>query len=196
MVADEQALDPEGAAVCNHCDPHVTLNLSQPQRTLEHVGAHILFDPAVKRIDQPCGLCLRPSSMCQYYLLKGKGTKANPRVDMERSAGCPRLVKFQWGKAAVSEEKAPCSNVPLLCPLCPKAVWRYNLRVHLSSMHSSTMVERYRDLWDIESGEIDAMRHIWNNRKKKRTKRKRRADAPSLVVSEVHTSIEALRRLV
>ena len=163
---------------------------------LEHIGAHILFDTSVDPVDMPCGLCLRPSAVCQYSLLKGKGSKGNPRVDMERSAACPRLVKFQWGKAAVSDKNSPCSNVPLFCPLCPKVVWRYNLRHHLSTSHSPDMVVRYADTCEIPNDEINAMRHIWKNRQNVPTKRKKRTGAPALVISEAHTTIDNLPRYV
>jgi hypothetical protein len=35
-----------------------------------------------------CGLCLRPSQMCQYYLVKGKGANGRLRVDLKMSKGC------------------------------------------------------------------------------------------------------------
>jgi hypothetical protein len=191
--------DPESdfvASVCTACTPTADLDLTKPQRVLEHMGAHILFDPGVDRLEMPCGLCLRPSNVCQYFLLKGKGSKGNPRVDMERSAGCRRLVNFQWGKAAVSDKNAPCSNVPLFCPLCPKVVWRYNLEYHLKTVHTPDMVVRYADICEIPDDEMDAMEHIWDKRHKRPAKRRKRKGVPALVISEAHTTIDNLPDIV
>lgn len=43
--------------LCSLCKPPVKLD-TNAQRILEHVGAHILFDPTINRLDNPCGLCL------------------------------------------------------------------------------------------------------------------------------------------
>ncbi|RXW13089.1 hypothetical protein EST38_g12763, partial [Candolleomyces aberdarensis] len=61
---------------CEFCDPAPTLDAAQGQRVLEHMAVHILFDPKVKASDEPCGLCLRPSPICRFYLKKGKGSQA------------------------------------------------------------------------------------------------------------------------
>ncbi|KAF6750128.1 hypothetical protein DFP72DRAFT_1139753, partial [Ephemerocybe angulata] len=122
---------------CVTCSPAVALDPGPP-RILEHVGAHTLFDSTLDRLEEPCGLCLLPSKLCRYVVVKGKGSKASLHVDWERSSGCARAVSFSYKWAAEYTDNSPCTNVPLPCPLCPKskpAVWRYNLRLHLERVH-------------------------------------------------------------
>lgn len=130
-------------AECSQCIPAVKLDLSQGQRVLEHVGCHVLFDPlATESTEEPCGLCLRSPDRCKWFVAKGRGSKANLRVDNERSA-------------------SPCSNVPLRCPLCSKAepaVWRYNLRRHLITSHPTCSPADYASLWTISASEMAAMK--------------------------------------
>ncbi len=45
-----------GLSNCLCCSPSVPLDLSQGQRVLEHVGAHILKDPGIDRSVELCGL--------------------------------------------------------------------------------------------------------------------------------------------
>lgn len=121
-------------AECAQCVPSVKLDLSQGQRVLEHIGAHILFDAKIDRAAEPCGLCLRPPHQCKWFVVKGRGSKANMRVDNERS----------------------CSNVPLRCPLCSRAepaVWRYNLHQHIIAVHPTSSPADYSDLWTISDTE-------------------------------------------
>ena len=114
---------------CPRCSPTIALDLTQGQRVLDHIGAHILFDAAVIGSQSPlCGLCLLPSSLCQTFLTKGKGGNRNPQVDQKLSRGCLMKVKYSYGTAAKSSPSSPCSNVPIHCPICPisdPAIWRY-----------------------------------------------------------------------
>ncbi|KAH6885601.1 hypothetical protein BKA70DRAFT_1377423 [Coprinopsis sp. MPI-PUGE-AT-0042] len=179
---------------CTRCaanGKNVVLDLLQPQRVLEHIGAHILFDEGVNRSDEPCGLCLNPSPQCKFWLKKGTG--GNLRVDLEKSNGCPNNVNYNYGNAVVSKPNAPCSNVPITCPLCPKSEpsrWRYNLKHHFLDAHpSSANSPDYMELWAEATGEREGMQKIWNERYKSLTKKSRaKKDTPKLVVSEVHTS--------
>src|SRR6266536_6169087 len=65
---------------CMHCTPAVPLRKSG-QRVLEHMGGHILFDPSVDCSLEPCGLCLRPSPLCIFYLKKCKGIQAGDQIN-------------------------------------------------------------------------------------------------------------------
>ncbi|KAF6748797.1 hypothetical protein DFP72DRAFT_792072, partial [Ephemerocybe angulata] len=122
---------------CMVCDPPVTLE-TNAQRVLEHMGAHILLDPGIDRTTDPCGLCLMSSQICRYFVTKGKGSKGSLHVEAKRSSGCTRKINFQYRSAETSTDTAPCSNVPIPCPLCPNdpAVWRYNLHNHFIKSHS------------------------------------------------------------
>ncbi|KAF8152359.1 hypothetical protein B0H34DRAFT_724881 [Crassisporium funariophilum] len=114
--------------------PTVTLDLSQGQRVLEHIGAHVLHDPSLDRSMPLCGLCLRPSPMCQFFLKKGKGAHAS-------------------GVASESTASSPCSNVPIHCPLCPKsdpAIWRYFFRIHFQQKHPNAPLAQYENIWKQE----------------------------------------------
>ncbi|KAJ3548106.1 hypothetical protein NMY22_g1393 [Coprinellus aureogranulatus] len=176
---------------CTLCEPAVALDLSDGQRVLEHIGCHILFDPAVKRTDLPCGLCLLPPSLCKYFVVRGKGSKASMRVDHLRSSGCSRSVNYQYARAATSVKSAPCSNVPLRCPLCPKsepAVWRYNLEQHLKFAHSPDAATRYAELWEIDETERTAMKFIWSNRKKQKARKSKKKKEQGLTISKEHAS--------
>jgi len=104
---------------CPRCSPTVVLDLSQGQRVLEHIGSHILYDPTVIQSTEPlCGLCLRPSQMCQFYLAKGKGANGNLRINQKTSKGCLVKMNYSYGIAAESTASSPCSNVPIHCPIC------------------------------------------------------------------------------
>lgn len=196
-IQDTGTLDREeqpNQSLCSACIPSVTLDLADGQRVLEHIGAHILFDSSVNEEDEPCGLCLRPSSLCRYVVVKGRGAKASLRVDVERSSGCTRPVNYQYARAAVSVTSAPCSNVPLPCPLCPRsepAVWRYNLKHHLINTHSSTAAASYTSLWEIQDDELDAMKHVWTTRHAKaakKTRKSKKSKKLTLLVSREHMS--------
>lgn len=184
------------STVCASCTPGVVLDLSDGQRVLEHIGSHILFDSGVDNANEPCGLCLRPSSLCRYFVVKGRGAKASLRIDTQRSSGCQRSVNYQYARAASSVKTAPCSNVPLVCPLCPKsdpAVWKYNLEHHLIHRHSVNASKQYMHLWEIKQDERDAMKFIWTNRKKTKLTRKSKKKQGSvrLQISDEHKSTAA-----
>ncbi|KAF6745748.1 hypothetical protein DFP72DRAFT_823825 [Ephemerocybe angulata] len=180
---------------CSACTPAVRLDLSHGQRVLEHIACHILFDETTDRTALPCGLCLLPPSKCKYFVVKGRGAKANLRIDSERSGGCGRSVNFVYGIAALSTRTSPCSNVPLRCPLCSKAepaVWRYNLELHFIDCHPTASTAEYSALWTISSDEMAAMRKIWKEIKERQRKgpkkQYRKSNAPKLVISEAHST--------
>jgi hypothetical protein len=77
---------------CPRCSPTVVLDLLQGQRVLEHIGSHILYDPAVIQSIEPlCSLCLCPSQLCRFYLAKGKGAKGNLRIN-------PKGIEWLFGQ--------------------------------------------------------------------------------------------------
>ncbi|KAF6752442.1 hypothetical protein DFP72DRAFT_1047213 [Ephemerocybe angulata] len=179
---------------CSLCTPTVTLDTSAP-RIIEHVSAHALFDNALDQADEPCGMCGLPARQCRYVVVKGKGSKASNRVDWKRTSGCGRPVNFSYKRAAEYSDNSPCTNVPLVCPLCPKedpAVWRYNFKHHLQQKHTPEAVERYELLWKISDDEMAGMKRIWKDRRKSKPVTKKRTE-PLLTVSEGHRSIAALQ---
>jgi len=175
---------------CPRCSPTVTLDLSQGPRVLEHVGSHILHEPAVKHSIEPlCGLCLRPSPMCQYYLTKGKGAKGSVKINQKTLKGCLIKMKFTYSITAESTTSSPCSNVPIHCPVCPKAdpaIWKYFMKIHFKERHKTLDLTKYEHLWELSRFERSEMNKIWAKRAKVTVKRTRKSKILPLVVSENH----------
>lgn len=185
-------LDNSDSVACPYCkSPTISLDLGKGPRLLEHFGAHVLFDQNINRVDEPCGLCLRPAALCLYYLKKGKGVKGKLKVDKERTRSCPIKSTFAYTVASTSTPSSPCSNVPVLCPLCSKlepAVWRYNLSYHFNAVHPNADLRKYTHLWKLSKFETDEMKKIWDDRQRVVVKRPRKTKNLTLVVSEAHRS--------
>ncbi|KAN0138828.1 hypothetical protein V8E53_003216 [Lactarius tabidus] len=116
-VSNEASAKLDRQADCSRCGP-------------PHMGAHIMFDMTLNTSEEYCGLCLCPLPMCQIYLNKGCGTSGRVSVDLIKST-CPNLVSH-------SSDQSPCSNIPVICPLCPAgspAVWTYSLHSHYCRHH-------------------------------------------------------------
>ncbi|KAF8970226.1 hypothetical protein BDZ97DRAFT_1603815, partial [Flammula alnicola] len=152
---------------CSLCSPSFEFGTKVGQRALEHIGAHVLFDPNITREDEPCGLCLRSSSHCRIFLARGAGGKT--KVNTHRSSGCGNWQVFRYTVAAESTSTSPCSNVPVTCPICPDkqspAVWKYNLRSHILSKHPSASLARYAPLWELTKFETTQMMSFWRDRR-------------------------------
>lgn len=137
-------LGPENT--CPACPPNTPLDPRQGLKVLAHMGAHILFDSNIDRSTNPCGGCLSPAPMCEFFLTTS-GTK---KVDKKRSK-CPNAtISFTYSIAAKSTDSSPCSNVQLNCPLCgagQPAIFRYNFQHHLKSVHPTAPVDKYMSLW-------------------------------------------------
>jgi hypothetical protein len=180
---------------CTACSPPVTLP-KQVQRILEHMAAHILFDPSIDKSAEPCGLCLRPSPLCVYYLKKGKGAGASEQVDGGKVT-CARKIPFSYAIAATSTASSPSSNVPIRCPICPttaSCVWRYNLPHHMRSKHPVISLTPHQSLWQITNAEKSLLKEVWGNRnKQKKTRKSKGKITPGLVISEAHSSRLTLR---
>ncbi|KAF9001173.1 hypothetical protein BDQ17DRAFT_1426738 [Cyathus striatus] len=130
---------------CMRCSPPTTLDLTQGQRILEHMGAHILFDPDVVKS-------------------KGKGANGKVRINQQSSNGCMMKTRFSYNVAADSTASSPCSNVPISCPICPSsepAVWKYFMKRHFEDRHGSQRIKDHSHLWHITPFENDEMRRIW-----------------------------------
>ncbi|KAF8176492.1 hypothetical protein BJ912DRAFT_857405 [Pholiota molesta] len=173
---------------CPMCDPPVALDRKKGQRVLEHMAAHILFDPKIDRSILPCGLCLRPSPACTFYLKKTKGAKT-VQVDEQKST-CANFVSYNYATAEVSSNSSPASNVPMRCPLCVSsapAIWRYNLEHHIRIMHKAASPSAHEDLWKLGGEEIMKLKEVWEKRHK--GKKVRAGKGPTeFQVSEAHSS--------
>ena len=81
------------------------------------MGAHILHDESMAS-QEVCEICLRPLPMCQIFLKKGRSESRGFSVNKEGSS-CINLVRFRYSSGAVQcKANLPCSNVPVICPLC------------------------------------------------------------------------------
>ncbi|KAF8814766.1 hypothetical protein BYT27DRAFT_7229300 [Phlegmacium glaucopus] len=132
------------ASNCPHCSPTVILDLTQGQRTLKHIGSHILYDPAIIQSIEP--LCI--------YLAKGKGAKETLQINQKASKGCLIKVNFSYSIAAESTASSPCSNVPVHCPVCPKSdptVWKYFMKINFKEKHKTLLLNQYAHLWTLSN---------------------------------------------
>ncbi|KAH9032123.1 hypothetical protein EDB85DRAFT_1890789 [Lactarius pseudohatsudake] len=180
---------------CPVCRLAIPWDLSKPHKILEHVATHILFDNTLNTTTELCGLCMRPSTLCAFYLRKGKGPGSASQID-ERTSRCPNLTgKLFYLAAATERTNSPCTNVPITCPLCPStstAVWKYNLKTHLAQMHPSTKDGDYQDLYVISESEKAALKILWDKQHKiSSRRRKHKVASTPLAISEVHTSRQA-----
>ncbi|KAJ7200082.1 hypothetical protein B0H12DRAFT_1289370 [Mycena haematopus] len=189
--------------ICSKCSPAVQFD-SNGQRILEHMGGHILFDPAFdSHVQQPCGACLRPSPLCSLYFKPRRGTTAQRQVDWARST-CGNPFSFNMAYAAVSKDAdSPCSNVPVQCSLCEDRaplVWTYNLAAHWRYSHNRavgpfTYLTANKDHSDytISNNELKWMKIKWGARFTKSKSTKQKSKRPALTISAEHTSAMALQ---
>lgn len=159
------------------------------------MGAHILYDLTLSRTQELCGLCLRPSPICIIKLKKGRGATSSPSIDVKTST-CLNLLKFSYAPASRSTEKSPCSNVPIICPLCSPqdpAVWKYNLTLHFREKHKLGSQHFPLDVNLLED-EKEGMRKKWDNRfVVRKPRRSTQPKQTAMMISQAHSSRLALR---
>lgn len=161
---------------------------------LNHNSAHILYDPKLSKEKQYCGLCLDNSGHCRFHLQKSNDDAKNQQLDLDGSV-CPKLQKFSYAAASKSKTNSPSSNAPIHCPFCDKkapAVWRYNLRQHLSQTHPSVDPHDVKNLWQLSKEEKTGLHKVWERLKSSRNTRGSKAE-PTLKLSNAHSSLLALR---
>ncbi|KAF7330749.1 hypothetical protein MVEN_02413600 [Mycena venus] len=189
-----RSIDPEPQNCCTKCTPAVPLDLSHGQRILEHCAAHLLYDSSINRQHELCGLCMRPTPMCVFYLRKANG---KPQIDWEKST-CRFKISFRYAVAATSTLASPCSNVPVTCPLCgPKrpAVWKYNLEAHFRDVHHLANPQNFLSSVTISDDEKTGLKKIWDARHTHPQPRKLKKKRNPLQISEAHSSRLAFRNL-
>lgn len=193
-ASSEETADLDGHADCSRCGPTVKLDWKNTPRILEHMGAHILHDTTLNSSEERCGLCLRPAPMCQVYVTKGRGNAGKTSVDRSKSK-CPNLARFNYKNAAQSSKRSPCSNVPVVCTLCPPgspAVWTYSLQSHYEGRHRLFSPQYYPTRVELSRSEKDGMERLWNARfdlrGTYRPKKRKLGNKPPLSISEAHRS--------
>jgi len=89
----------------------------------------------------------------------------------------------------MSTKSSPCSNIPIICPLCSKldpAVWCYNIKYHFIQAHPNADLKKYTNLWDLENFEILEMKKKWADRHCVMAKQGKKSKAAPLVISDAH----------
>ncbi|KAF8232407.1 hypothetical protein L208DRAFT_1272347, partial [Tricholoma matsutake] len=153
---------------CSHCWPPMLWDPEHVQKVLEHVAAHLLFEKSIDTLLELCSLCLRPAPSCVFYLRKGKGSGSSCQVDHQKSH-CPNLQRFAYLSAAMETPSSLCTNVPVICPLCPSssgAVWKYNLKVHFTKHHPSGDLAHHFSNFSISNSEQTGLSIKWDSRHK------------------------------
>jgi hypothetical protein len=195
---DKRPITSSASAQSDHCPvcrPAIPWDINKTHKILEHVAAHLLFDSTLNTIEEPCGLCMRPSPLCRFYLQKGKGAGSAPQID-ERMSHCPNLTgKLSYSTAAIERTNSPCTNVPMICPLCPStstAVWKYNMKTHLVQIHPSANGDDFPKAYVISESEKAALKILWEKRHtRQRQRRNVTSTSRSLAISEAHSSRHA-----
>lgn len=177
---------------CRMCQNVLLTALSAPA-LVTHMGAHILHDPRLSGANSPCGFCLNTGGLCSITLTL---TSKNTVIDMKASR-CPHLRKLALAPAAAfTPPSSPCTNHPLVCPLCTEnasrtvpAVWKYNLRSHIISVHPRADVDLYKNLYEISEAERLMMMRAF----KVKPRRVKRDQGVSLAISDAHSTRVSLR---
>ncbi|KAH9068269.1 hypothetical protein EDB83DRAFT_2222807, partial [Lactarius deliciosus] len=198
---DERAITGPTSAqsdCCPMCRPATPWDISKTHKILEHVASHLLFDSTLDTTQELCGLCMRPSPQCAFYLRKGKGTGSAPQID-ERVTRCPNFTgKLSYLSAATERTNSPCTNVPIICRLCPltsAAVWKYNMKTHRARFHPSTTGGEFPRAYVVSESKKAALKVLWETRFMiSRRRRKHNVTTMPLAISEVHSSRQAFSR--
>lgn len=98
-------------------------------------------------------------------------------------------MTYSYGIAAESTASSPCSNVPIHCPLCPKAdpaIWKYFMKVHFEEKHKNLTLTGFEHLWKLSHFERSEMKKIWARRGKVVTKRTKKSKIAPLTISDDH----------
>ena len=180
---------------CNQCQPAVPWDTSKIPKILKHVATHLLFDNTVDTSQELCGLCMQPSTLCIFYLQKGKGVGTAPQINLCTSH-CPNLArKFLYSTASTKRMNSPCTNVLVTCPLCPSAsgsVWKYNMRTHLTKYHLSICDTDILQAYIISKSEKVALKLQWDKHHKVKLHQKWHNITSPLTILEVHSLHQAL----
>lgn len=155
------------ADVCPRCHPTFVWDRTKPLKVIEHIGAHLLFDMAIYKTEEYCGLCFRLLPLCLFYLRRGKNHNSMQQIDIKRSQ-CPNLNEkgFSYGPASISSPSSPCTNVPVHCPRCPETaplVWKYSMRAHYIKHHSSAKFDDVANGFIASQVERAGLSSVWAN---------------------------------
>lgn len=197
FVCEDEAT-PRGSIQTQHrCPlcPTIPLTVKPPAKLVEHMAMHILHDPKVSNTENPCGFCCTAGDACTVRIKKGKGRIVGLQIDIVNSR-CIRgnVVKISLAPAHKSASTARCTNIPLLCPLCPPgspAIWKYNLSAHINRVHPTANGIEYQELYKIATIERGALKAQWIA--PRRYNARALQDLGGVTISESHSARLALR---
>ncbi|KAH8978477.1 hypothetical protein EDB86DRAFT_2815913 [Lactarius hatsudake] len=195
---DERAISGPTSAqsdCCPMCQPATPWDISKTHKILKHVASHLLFDSTLDTTQELCGLCMRQSPQCAFYLQKGKGAGSAPQID-ECVTRCPNFTgKLSYLSAATERTNSPCTNVPMICRLCPStsaAVWKYNMKTHRARFHPSTTGGEFPRDFVVSESKKAALKVLWEMQFTiSRRRQKHNVTTMPLAISEVHSSRQA-----
>ncbi|KAJ7506496.1 hypothetical protein B0H11DRAFT_1628302, partial [Mycena galericulata] len=162
--------------LCTLC-PKATLSVKSAYKLVEHMAVHILFNrnPPIDRNLNVCGFCLGKTACSEptIVLVKSKGGDGAIRIDMKKSR-CPNLANLGLVTAAKSSDRSPCTQRPFTCPVspCPDTVWKYNLQSHITRVHPTATLSRYKTDYELAEGEEIALKTISTTKRRSSKKKK------------------------
>ncbi len=163
------------------------------------MSTHILYDSTIGELNQPCCICLHPSTHCILRVSCQSGDMY--QIDLSHSS-CMHIINnlskqtFNYLLSAVPTTQSPSTNVPIQCPLCDvdqPYVWRYNMVMHLCCSHQCN-ADQLVSQFSISEKEKTLMKTKWDSIQKAlkapqhRTKKSKGRMTNVMKVLEAHSS--------
>lgn len=99
----------------------------------QHIGAHVLQGDIGEEGSMVCGFCggVCGATTCVASFQKGS-IKSVIKLKVDN---CPYFVELNYASALKCSNNAPCTNIPIKCPQCGLAVWKYQMLQHMQLQH-------------------------------------------------------------
>ena len=111
-----------------------------------------------------CGFCGDRVTCSTQVLMRNKRTHALVTLML---SDCPsQPAKLRWKTLAKKSASSPCTNHPVRCPLCTKAIWSYCMAQHYADEHATA---RHPYLMQVADAEQEAVLN-WVPHKAKKKK--------------------------
>lgn len=115
-----------------------------------------------------CGFCLASGSLCSIWLKRRQGWKVGMQIDIQNSCWQHNnQVQLSLTSFAKSINSSPCTNIPIMCSLCPAtsdAMWKYNLEMHLKTVHPTANASDYCALYKVKKSKFIALKNLFNSK--------------------------------
>ena len=130
---------------CYHCAALVHLKDMR-----KHVGRHMLNQTLINEHSvTTCGFCGR--NICSNELVVSSHKKGN--VYYKLKSNCSYAIKPKKGYTTYSGRNT-CSNGVIKCKICKADIWKYNIRIHYSEVHTNTSLPEDLIISDVEKGVV------------------------------------------